>query len=208
MRSLEEMNPVLRMLREQEKRSTTAEIGDHECMQCSSATWISDDELLDLSKASQSNYFCVFSRIPNLVYYLQSFSLPAATNRKIQIGMPRDSASYYVAGHSADYEEFTMNFIMDENFISYFRVAKWMREIETKDNFDETVSWCSLMILNNAKKPIIRVDFRDVFPSSIGDIQFSNLNADPIMWYATFSNYSYSVKYLDGSLSIPFYNKI
>lgn len=167
---------------------------------------ISDSDIIDISKAASSNYFCVFSRLPNIIYYLQSFSLPSATNNKITIPMPQHASSYYVAGHTAEYEEFTANFIMDENFMTYFSTLKWMRDNETKPNFEDTISRASLIILNNAKMPLIRIDFRDIFPSSIGDLQFSNQSADVVAWYATFTTYSYSVTYLDGSnFSIPAY---
>ena len=159
---------------------------------------ISDAEILDISKTSRGNYYCVFSKIPNLIYYVQSFSLPSATNRKIQIDMPH-TADYFVAGHKTDYEEFTMNFYMDENFRGYFSLLQWMRQNEKKPNIADTVGEMSLVILNNAKQPIIRVDFRDVLCSSIGDVQFENQSSDTIVYYATFTSYKYTVKYLDGS---------
>lgn len=159
---------------------------------------ISDAEILDFSKSSQSNYFCVFSKIPNLIYYIQSFALPSATNRKIQIDLPH-TADYYVAGHKTDYDEITMNFIMDENFRGYFSLLEWMRKNEKKNTFEETIGAMSLVILNNAKMPIIRVDFRDVLCSSLGDIQFNNQESSSIQYYATFTSYKYKVTYLNGS---------
>lgn len=159
---------------------------------------ISDAEILDISKASRSNYYCVFSRIPNLIYYIQSFSLPSATNRKIQIDMPH-TADYYIAGHKTDYEEFTVNFYMDENYQGYFSLLNWIRENEKKPNIADTIGQLSLIILNNAKIPIIRIDFRDVLCSSIGDVQFENQVSDTVVFYATFTSYKYRVTYLDGS---------
>lgn len=162
---------------------------------------ITDAEILDISKATRSNYYCVFSKIPNLIYYVQSFSLPGATNRKIQIDMPH-TADYYVAGHKTDYEEFTVNFYMDENYHGYFSLLNWMRENEKKANIADTVAQMSLILLNNAKKPIIRIDFRDVLCSFLCEIQFENQAYDTITYYATFTSYKYKVTYLDGSNKI------
>ena len=159
---------------------------------------ITDAEILDISKTSRSNYYCVFSKIPNLIYYVQSFSLPSATNRKIQIDMPH-TADYYVAGHKTDYEEFTMNFYMDENYHGYFSLLKWIRENEKRPLIADTIGQMSLIILNNSKVPIIKVDFRDVLCSSIGDIQFENQSSDTVVYYGTFTSYKYRVTYLDGS---------
>ena len=159
---------------------------------------ITDAEILDISKTSRSNYYCVFSKIPNLIYYVQSYSLPSATNRKIQIDMPH-TADYYVAGHKTDYEEFTMNFYMDENYHGYFSLLKWIRENEKRPLIADTIGQMSLIILNNSKVPIIKVDFRDVLCSSIGDIQFENQSSDTVVYYGTFTSYKYRVTYLDGS---------
>jgi hypothetical protein len=159
---------------------------------------ITDAEILDISKTSRSNYYCVFSKIPNLIYYVQSFSLPSATNRKIQIDMPH-TADYFVAGHKTDYEEFTMNFYMDEKYHGYFSLLKWIRENEKRPLIADTIGQMSLIILNNSKIPIIKVDFRDVLCSSIGDIQFENQASDTVVYYGTFTSYKYRVTYLDGS---------
>ena len=159
---------------------------------------LTNEEILDISKASKSNYYCVFSKIPNLIFYIQSFALPSATNRKIQIDMPH-TADYFVAGHKTDYEEFSINFYMDENFRTYFSLLQWMRENEKKPYIEDTVAQMSLIILNNAKQPIIRVDFRDVLCSSLGDIQFENQASDSLIFYGMFTSYKYKVTYLDGS---------
>lgn len=164
---------------------------------------ITDEEMLDISKSSQSNYYCVFGKIPNLVFYLQSYSLPSVTNRKITINMPNHASAYNVSGHTNDYEPMTMNFIMDENFLCYFRILEWMRKNEVVENFEDAISRMTLVILNNAKQPIIRVNFRDVFPDTLGDITFSNMSADSITFYSMFTTYNYSIEYIDKSLLIP-----
>ena len=105
----EYISPIEKLKKELREEKTT------QCVDLFTNT-ISDADILDISKTSRSNYYCVFSKIPNLIYYVQSFSLPSATNRKIQIDMPH-TADYYVAGHKTDYEEFTMNFYMDENYL-------------------------------------------------------------------------------------------
>ena len=159
---------------------------------------LTEDEIIDISKTSRSNYYCVFSRFPNLIYYIQSFALPSATNRKIQIDRPH-TTDYFIAGHKTDYEEMSVNFYMDENFYSYFSLLNWIRENEKKPYIADTVGQMSLIILNNAKQPIIRVDFQDVLCTSLGDLQFENQASDTLTYYATFSSYKYKVTYLNGS---------
>ena len=109
------------------------------------------------------------------------------------------TADYFVAGHKTDYEEFTMNFYMDEKYHGYFSLLKWIRENEKRPLIADTIGQMSLIILNNSKIPIIKVDFRDVLCSSIGDIQFENQASDTVVYYGTFTSYKYRVTYLDGS---------
>jgi hypothetical protein len=183
------MSPIQRIKREQQRECECEDVF---------TDLISDEEILDISKTSRSNYYCVFSKIPNLVYYIQTFALPSATNRKIQIDMPH-TADYFVAGHKTDYEEFSVNFYMDENFRTYFSLLEWMRKNEKTPLIEDTIGQMSLIILNNAKQPIIRVDFRDVLCSSLGDVQFENQSSDTVVFYAMFTSYKYKVTYLDGS---------
>lgn len=193
------MNNIISPIEQLRKEKHSCKIEKHIC-DCDDiyTPTITDDQILDISKTSRSNYYCVFNRIPNLIYYIQSFALPSATNRKIQIDMPH-TADYYIAGHKTDYEEFSVNFYMDENFQSYFSLLKWMRENEKRPNIADTTAQMSLIILNNAKIPIIRVDFRDVLCASLGDVQFENQASDTLTYYATFTSYKYKVTYLDGS---------
>jgi hypothetical protein len=91
---------------------------------------------------------------------------------------------------------------MDENYHGYFSLLKWMRENEKKANIADTIGAMSLIILNNSKMPIIRIDFRDVLCSSIGDVQFENQSSDTVVFYGTFTSYKYKVTYLDGSNTV------
>lgn len=160
-----------------------------------------DSDFIDISKSVQSNYYCVFSKIPSLIYHIQAFSLPSTTTRKITIPRPM-TTDYYAAGHTADYDELSVTFIADENYKTYFECLKWLRSNERKSQFNDTVAAMSLMILNNAKEPIIRIDFKDIIPTYISGLQFNIQNADVVTWDANFTTYSYNVRYLDNSYNV------
>ena len=201
MKTLQEMNPRLAMLKQYDDNIAKPDY----CTSIITPT-ISDEEVINLSKSAQSNYFCVFSKIPNIVYYLNSINLPSTNNRKIIINMPKDSTMFHVAGHGSDNDDFMLEFLMDEDFRSYFTMLKWLRDNQYKENFVETESNMSIIVLNNSKMPLLRIDFRDCIPTNIGEVQFQNMSADTQIWTATMSYYAYSVTYLDGSgFTIPYY---
>ena len=210
--SIEDLNPVLQLKRKLNERSCNDNsLESNSGYRCTTIVEpvISDEEIVDISLSSPSNYFVVFSKIPKLVYFLQSFSLPSVTNRKITINMPNHASNFHVAGHTTDYDDFMLNFLMDENFKCYFELLDWIRRNEVKDEFKDTESRMTIVLLNNSKTPIVRVTASMVIPTTLGEVSYMNQTADPLTFYAMFSHYTYSVEYIDKSLVIPYkYGKI
>lgn len=166
-------------------------------------SFLSDAEILDISKSAVSNYYCVFEKIPNIIYFMQNFTFPGVSAQVIDIPRPQHSSNLPVFAHMLNFEDLTLNFIMDENFLTYFKMMKWMFESQYAWLNEETYTRMMLVILNNAKMPIIKVDFNSVIISSISSIDFQIQNADVITWSCTCKYYSYRVKYMDGRLEIP-----
>lgn len=166
-------------------------------------SFLSDAEILDISKSAVSNYYCVFERMPNIIYFMQNFSFPGVSAKVIDIPRPQHADKLPVFAHSLTFDDLTLNFIMDENFITYFKIMEWMFNNQYEWLDEPTYTRMMLVILNNAKLPIIRVDFSNIVPASISSIDFQNQSADVITWNCTLKYYSYRVKYMDNRLVIP-----
>lgn len=158
---------------------------------------LSDDEVLNIAKASSSNYFLVFERNKDIIYFIQDFTLPGVTNRTVSIPRPFADSTYKVSGVANDYDDITFNFLVDEKFTKYFNMLKWMRQNERMDNIRDMHSRASLFILNNQKKPIIEVRFIDIFPTSLSSITFQNQTDELIVANCTMASYHYEVWYID-----------
>ena len=167
-------------------------------------SWFNEDAVLDISTAAVSNYYCVFENIPNIVYFLQKFNLPGVSAKTIPIERPQGSDKLPVFAHSLTYDDLTLSFIMDENFTSYFAVYRWMFENQYRYFNEDCYTRMMLVVLNNAKVPIIRLTFHSVLPTSVESVQMESQSAEPILWTSTFTYYSYRVDYLNSDIHLPF----
>lgn len=179
--------------------------GNVECSTTKEDTsWLSENDIMDISAASISNFYCVFENIPNIVYFLQKFNLPGVTAKNINIERPQGPDKLPVFAHSMTYDDLMLSFIMDENFTSYFTLYKWMFENQYRFYNEDCYTRMMLVILNNAKVPIIRMMFHSVLPTSVDTVSFESQSAEPIIWTANMTYYSYKVDYLSQDLHIPF----
>ena len=90
--------------------------------------FLSDAEILDISKSAVSNYYCVFEKIPNIIYFMKNFSFPSVTARTIDIDRPQHATKLPVFAHKLEFSDLSLNFLMDENFLTYFKFMRWMFE--------------------------------------------------------------------------------
>ena len=179
--------------------------GNIECATVSEdANWFDEDRILDISSASVSNFYCVFENLPNIIYFLQKFNFPGVTAKNISIDRPQGADALPVFAHSLAYDDLSLSFIMDENFTSYFMLYKWMFENQYRYYNADCYTRMMLVILNNAKVPIIRLMFQSMLPITIDPVPFESQSAEPIIWNASFSYYSYKVDYISHDLHIPF----
>lgn len=178
--------------------------GSVECASAEDANWFDENHILDISTASISNYYCVFENLPNIVYFAKTLNFPGVTAKNINIERPQGGDKLPVFAHSLTYDDMTMSFIMDENFTSYFMIYKWMFENQYRYYNEDAYTRMMLVILNNAKVPIIRLMFHSVLPTMIDAVPFESQSAEPIIWNATFTYYSYKVDYISNDLHIPF----
>ncbi len=194
-----------------ERLAAPSFIGPRQCegnVECTSTnedtSWFDENHILDISTASVSNYYCVFENLPNIVYFLKTFNLPGVTAKNINIERPQGGDKLPVFAHSMTYDDLTASFIMDENFTSYFMLYKWMFENQYRYYNEDAFTRMMLVVLNNAKVPIIRMMFSSVLPVMIDAVPFESQSAEPIIWNATFTFYSYKVDYVSTDIHLPF----
>lgn len=145
-----------------------------------------------LSRCPTVTYFCQRANIPSLAFGTSIQSNPSG----IPIRRP---------GTAFNYEDLQVGFIVDEDLVNWLEIHEWMRSLgvsyeyphETIDE-PQKVATGHLLITNSNYKPIILVNFRNIYPVFLSGIDFDSAlpDTDAVIATATFSYTHYEIKTL------------
>jgi hypothetical protein len=132
------------------------------------------------------------NRSPNLSYNIQRLSFPGinvnfSTMATPFVPIPINSR--------LDYNPLTFTFKVDEDLNNYLEIYNWALEIAAPDSFsqykkDSTKVDANLIIMTSSMRPNISIDFYDLFPISLSDMEFDTSNQD--------------INYIDASVSFKY----
>jgi hypothetical protein len=149
-----------------------------------------------------TKFLLTFSRIPNAQYFCQTVNVPGVVLGEVVRETP--FLDMYSPGTKLKYDPFDIDFIVDEELQSWKDLYKWFISIADPDGFEqrdgklvkqnEHLSDATLTILSALNNPILRIQFRNIFPLTMSDLDFNTqLSADTIMTCkATFRYESYN----------------
>jgi hypothetical protein len=150
------------------------------------------------------------ARAPNLNFFATDVNIPSLTLGFIEVPTPFKILEF--PGDRLDFGELQVTFKVDENFANYFEIYNWIRALGFPENYGEykklkdakpgnkekVVSDATLVIMNSSMIPNIEVKFEDLFPISIGDINFTSTDStvNYVTNTATFKYKIFTVKKL------------
>jgi|TARA_B100001094_G_scaffold170831_1_gene165251 hypothetical protein len=114
-----------------------------------------------------------------------------------------------IPGDEVSYEDFTINFLVDENLSNYMILHNWIIGLGVPENYnqytnlitdsntgklDEKLRFCdgSLHILNSSYKNIAIVKFQDLFPVSLSSLEFNATDND-VNYFTAQASFKYTV---------------
>lgn len=124
-----------------------------------------------------------FTRLPNIQYFCQTIVIPGITVSEMQQTTP--FVDVYRPGDKAQYDIFTITFLVDEEMKAWKEVHDWIRGMTFPTDFSEygnlknlggplfsevkqpQYSDAFLTLLSNANNPLFRFKFISMFPVSI-----------------------------------------
>ena len=129
-------------------------------------------------------------RAPNIEYYIQAASIPSLTAGFATIQTPFSNLSF--SPDKLEYGDFSITFRVDEDMSNYLELHNWLIGITFPDNFTQhnnlvtreqgdnsgIFSDATLTVLNSTKNANVEVQFEDLFPTTISDIQLDVRAAD------------------------------
>lgn len=153
-----------------------------------------------------------FMRLPGLTFFCQTVNLPGISLTEVL--RPTPFVDLYVPGEKAIYDTLNVTMLVDEDLRGWEAIHDWLRAMtfpkefeeyaKMKDKFRDTAargfvgklppqySDASITVYTNKNNPNIRVQYKDVFPTTLGGIQFSALDsAENIITADVTFRYSY-----------------
>jgi hypothetical protein len=150
-----------------------------------------------------TKFLLTFSRIATVQYFCQSVNIPGVSLGEVIRATP--FLDMYSPGTKLNYQSLDINFIVDEELETWKNLYNWFISIADPDGFERRdhqleiqkqkhFSDATLTILSSLNNPILRIQFRNLFPVTMGNIDFdTKLNADSIVTVpATFRYESYN----------------
>ena len=149
---------------------------------------------LNTNYLQTTKYQVSLSFAGDAVYFCQDVNLPGVELGSAVQATP--GIDLFNPGTKLSYNPFRMTFIVNENISSWKTIYDWMNQMS--NNQDGTTKryrekqMGTLTILSNLNNPKIRIKFSDIYPTSLGDIQFSTTgSAEEIITATAEFRYNY-----------------
>lgn len=154
------------------------------------------------------------SKIPHVNYFCQSVNLPGISTGQATINTPfRDIP---IAGDKAQFNELRIRFIVDEELQNWLEIYDWIvgltfpnsfseyKKLEEENSFSPfggKYSDGTIFILTSHKNVQYKVNFQNLFPTSLSDIDMdaSLPDIDAIVADVSFMYTTYSIERTIGS---------
>lgn len=173
-------------------------------------------DTFNLFPAAPASHIINFARMPFTSFVVQEVNLPGVSATIARVGAPGLAVRH--AADRLVYEPLTISFLVDEEFRTHRELHSWLigmtggedRSRLTAQFINDQADFfwndpgltqterlarassttAGLTILNEAKIPLLRVLFHNVFITSLGGVQFSVI-ADPINILTSTATFEY-----------------
>lgn len=128
----------------------------------------------------------VIKRLPYTTFFTQSVSLPGVSINPVEQSTP--FKNLYFTGDKLLYDQFTVNFRVNENMDNYMEIYNWMVGLSFPENFEQFAnlddsqdglySDASVLVMNSGRNPNILYKFKDIFPINLSNLDLDTTVAD------------------------------
>lgn len=138
----------------------------------------------------------VFNELPNVEFYCRNAAIPDIAIDNIEVQNPLNTLNF--PGNKLRYGDFNIQFKVDEDLRNYKELHNWMRNLASPQNFEqfkdhqknfqrknigglngfEHATDSTLYTLTNVDQPNQKINFKNIYPMSIGSIDFALVSTD------------------------------
>lgn len=125
-----------------------------------------------------TKYSVSFPEISDTIYFCQKVNLPGVQVTELPQVTP--NLDLFVPGTKITYGTFDIDFLVNEDLSAWLYIHDWIRGITTDQQYRiKPKCQAILTVYSNQNNPRFRIKFMDIFPLSLGDIEFDiTLSAD------------------------------
>ena len=151
---------------------------------------------------SNNKFDFVLKRIPNFTFLVQSVNLPGLSLLSTSINTPFSAVS--IPGNQITFSSLTLSFIVDEDMQSWLELYNWIVQLSNPKGYNKvgtltgkpgsvtsTTSDATLFIKSNANNSNLRFDFVDVYPTELGEMNFTTTDNQEFVTSTVTFNYGY-----------------
>lgn len=130
-------------------------------------------------------------RYPNAQFTVQSASIPEVSIGTAVLSTPQRDLE--LPGDKVGYEDFSMNFLIDEGLVNYTEIHDWILGMALEPNVDNQYKTrdMTLMVLDSHNNVSRQVRFVDAYPTSLSTLDF-DATATDITYLIGTANFKYS----------------
>lgn len=139
---------------------------------------------------SPLGYRFTLKRSPSVNFFVTDANIPSFNLGFVNV--PSPFKNFPTPGDKPEYGSLRLTFKIDEDMANYLEIYNWIVRLGFPSNFEQyqslstaapgtgvqTVSDATLTILNSSQSPNIEVQFEDLFPISISDVNFTSTDTD------------------------------
>ena len=134
-----------------------------------------------------------FLRMPGVNYFCQRVNIPGISLSNTIQSTP--FANIPIEGDVLEFEDLRLAFVVDEDMQNYLELYNWLHALGFPERYaqydnqtSDIKSDVNIIIHTNKSNPNYSIVFKDVFPISLGVLNFDTNNTDlePIIVDATF----------------------
>ena len=145
--------------------------------------------LLKLEKFEGVDFFCQTGNVPDI-------TMPTT-----QVASPFRSLPVYPGG-GVEFGDFSVRFIVDEDLKNYYSIHSWMRDVGNADQMQREITESEiytdgqLHIVTSQYNPAFIVDFKNLFPIGLSNLQFDATMSDAeyITAEVTFKHHQFFIR--------------
>ena len=148
----------------------------------------------NINPLSPNGFKFTITKIPEVEFFCQEVNLPEISIGSFIQGTPFSDA--HVPGEKLTYGELNVQFLVDEEMVNYTAIYNWIVALGFPQNYQQYTTYMTaqaiasaselsknysdalLQVLNNTNNPIKTIQFRDIFPTTLGSLTFLSTAQD------------------------------